>query len=264
MKKTRLLSNIYLNTGFFLIILLPFFCFSYAISLPLSDYILRGDQYFLSYHKDFANLKKALEQYEKATNESDAEIAYEAYWKISNVYMTMGDLEDEKAKRIDLYKLGKNAAWAGIKLNPGKADNHFWYFANLGKVSKLKGKISLLFALSEMKKHVNLALESDPNFIYAVNGQAILLQDIPRYLGGDIKKSESLFKKAIELDPNLSSPYWHLATLYEEEGREEEAIIQLNKLINLKKPTWYPNWEIKYKPWAEKLLDELKKKVTIQ
>ncbi len=235
-----------------------------ANSDTLSENIKKGDQYFLSYDKNLGNLTKAIEHYRKATEENNPAVRYEAYWKMANTYMTSGDIEKYKSKRIEYYQNGKDAAWEGIMVNPDMPDNHFWYFANLAKLSKLKGKMSLIFAVSKMKKHINLALKNDPDFVYAINGKAILLQDLPSYAGGNLKKSEEMFKKAIELQPNLSSPHLHLAELYIKTGREKEAREQLKKILGLKNPTWKANWIVRYKPTAERLLDKLNNQLSLR
>jgi tetratricopeptide (TPR) repeat protein len=228
-----------------------------------SDLLRQGDVFYEDYDKDAGNLDRAIEHYKMVIEKGEKDAIYDAYWKTATVYWTLGKISQKPEEGLDHYLKGSEAALKGMDIYPNRPESHFWYFACLGKISELKGKANTLIALSKLRKHINRALEIDPDYVFAVYGKAILLKKIPSYLGGDLKKSETLFKRVIELDPNFSNPYIELAKLYIEENREVEAKTLLVKVINMENPSWEANWNVFNRPAAKRLLGNIEHKVRL-
>jgi Flp pilus assembly protein TadD len=52
-------------------------------------------------------------------------------------------------------------------------------------------------------------------------------------LAANQKKSEELFRKAAGTDPSLPDPYFGLGSLYEQQGKKEQAVEAYRKYIDL-------------------------------
>ncbi len=234
-----------------------------ALASSSSDLLRQGDMFYKDYDKDTGNLDRAIKHYKMVIDKDEKDATYDAYWKTATVYWTLGKISQKSEEGLDHFMKGSEAALKGMAIYPDRPESHFWYFACLGKISELKGKANKLIALSKLRKHINRALEIDPDYIFAVYGKAILLKKTPSYLGGDLKKSETLFKRVIKLDPNFSNSYIELAKLYIEENREVEARTLLVKVINMESPSWEANWSVFNRPAAKRLLGNIEHHVRL-
>ncbi len=77
--------------------------------------------------------------------------------------MNMGDdLFTQESEKIEAYEKGLQAASQAMILHPDNAETHFLYAANLGSAIKLRGITSGAVNLSEIIKHVDLAIALAP------------------------------------------------------------------------------------------------------
>ena len=102
-----------------------------------------------------------------------------------------------------------------IELDPNYGTAHHWYAEFLLTVNRDDD------ALAEIKRAqdcdpLSLIINSIAGLIYALNG--------------DSATAEAQLKKTIEMDPNFGRAHLHLAGVYEQQGKYDEAIAEYEKL----------------------------------
>lgn len=180
-------------------------------------------------------------------------------WKqLSHVYMNMADdLLNDKSEKIEAYDKGLKAATQAMMLHPDDAENHFLYAANLGSATQLRGITSGVVNLSEVIKHVDRAIELDPHHAPSLQMKGGLLAELPWYLGGNAILAKNYLRRAIEADGKYTNARIILAKLLITEGKLEQARAQLLAVIQVQNPHYPYTWERRFRPEAQRLLDEL-------
>lgn len=178
--------------------------------------------------------------------------------ELAETYMDLADdlLTDEE-KRQRAYQEGAKAAKHAFELQDSNAQAHFLYAANLGSAERLKGLTNAAMKVKEIKQHVARAIELEPTHAQALQMMGGLLMELPWFLGGDEKKAQEYFERAITADGNFTNARILLAKLYKKQDRIEEAKKQLEAVIHAEHPHYPYTWARKFKPEAERLLKEL-------
>ncbi len=153
-------------------------------------------------------------------------------------WQSAGDL----AKAEDLFRRGLErkpddpelrAALAGVLARSGRAAEAAVEYTRMlvlspddaGLHAGLARALVNLGDLAEAGRHFNRSVDLDPHCdVYADLGQ---LQDV---LGREDLAQES-YEKGIALDPTCSAPRMHLASMWMEDGRYEEAALQYREAI---------------------------------
>jgi len=124
---------------------------------------------------------------------------------------------------------------------PKNADYLCWQAKSIAyelreRILKGASKISLLSKGRAVRKLYYKAVEVDPTHERALIGQAIILRDVPRVLGGNAKKAEQIFKGVIERDPKSIFGHHFLGTFYIRNRKDYELGIEyLKKAIEIGK-----------------------------
>jgi len=250
------------STRFFIFsILIVLICSVTAISLhaeepvPLStDSVLDPSQNGLNhawevlalYHRNPSNIDKTIEMLqEKLIREPDN---VEALLLLSRAWLTYGYVKARsKEDLIRVFENGTSAAEKAVELEHDNPDAHFFYVANLASLGDAKGLFNSLFMLPEVRRELDLILELDPNHENGLAMQGALFYYLPGILGGDMQISEIYIRRALSVDPHLSSAKFYLAMNLKKQKRYEEAIAVLNDLVMDKEPTFYPDWYLNRK-----------------
>lgn len=215
---------------------------------------------FFSYHENLGNIEKSIKMLEGFVENYPKHST--AMTLISRAYLTYGDsvakTEEEKLKAYE-----KGAEWGKKAVEAGEenARAHFWYFANLGRVQEIKGLFYGLRILKTLKYHINRAYQLSPEDAGILSALGSFYRELPGFVGGDRKKSEEFFKKAISADPKYSLAYYEYALLLYKEKRYREAKRVLLKAINMKNPTYIADWVVWDEPHARELLRKVEKKL---
>jgi len=90
------------------------------------------------------------------------------------------------------------------------------------------------------------AIQEDSSYALAYNDMGIILE-----AKGRIEDAKEAYLKAIALDPNLLSPYYNLAALYEKEGDLENAAYFWGMRLSL--GDWDDEWTWKAKEHLEQI-----------
>lgn len=208
------------------------------------------------YHRYPSNINKTIRMLEdklsKAPNNLDALILLSRAW-LTHGYVKARDKED----LIRVFENGIDAAQRAIAIDPNSADAHFFYVANLASLGDAKGLFNSLFMLPEVRRELETILELDPDHENALAMQGALYYYLPGLLGGDIIISEIYIRRALSIDPHLSSAKLYLAMNLRKQKRYDEALKELYELLKDSEPTFYPDWYINRK-YALRMISKIK------
>ena len=172
------------------------------------------------------NLEAAIKAYENVIAEDPDNL--EALTKLARAHylLAYAYLENsDKKRQIETYYKGVQYGEKGTALNPefrkmieaGKKMEEaikvlgneylgaiYWTASNLGKWAKAKGLLSILTHKDKAKKAMERIIEIDERFFYGAPHRYLgaYYAFTPGIIGGDLKKSEEHFKKALEIEPN--------------------------------------------------------------
>jgi tetratricopeptide (TPR) repeat protein len=198
-------------------------------------------------------LKAALEKAAETEPDSDTLLA------LAQVCFMYGDVRatTEDAK-LAAYDRGRQAAKRAIELAPKSAPAQFWYGTNTGRWGQTKGIMRSLFLLPTVKEAMQTALALDPGYApaYALGGS--IYYEVPGYAGGDLDRSEAMFRKGLELEPRETNMRLGLARTLLKKGRTADARRELEAVLGEKAPSNPADWTIKDMPQAKTILAEIK------
>jgi tetratricopeptide (TPR) repeat protein len=160
-------------------------------------------------------------------------------------------------EKLDAYEQGRQAAKRAAEAAPKNARAHFWYATNAGRWGQTKGVVRSLFLLPEVKRGMETAIELDPRFPQAYVLAGTVYYEVPGLFGGDLEKSEALFRKGLEVDPRFTGLRVGLARTLIKRGRPDEARRELQAVLDEKAPSNVADWTLKDTPEARTLLDSL-------
>lgn len=220
------------------------FSFSFALcGQNVQELIEKGDRIAL---KDFEN-QRALETFLKA--EKLEPNNYEVLWRISRSYVDIAEhmpdkTDSEKEAQLTKYETALGYAEKAIKIAPDQSVNYLRRAIVNGRIALFKGVFSAISLVNKVKEDCEKAIKLNNggkeimSVVYYVLGRTHLkvceksyLVRLPLGLGwGDMDKSISNLKKAIELRPSYRMYHFELAKAYVEEGEEELAISHLYKI----------------------------------
>ncbi|GJL63438.1 MAG: hypothetical protein NPIRA04_20920 [Nitrospirales bacterium] len=187
--------------------------------------------------------------------------------KLAGLYLEIGDLSRaSKEQRISFHEQGALYAKEALTRQETLADAHFYYAANLGRAAELSGLMASAFAVEELKDHATRAVELQADHAPALHMLGRMLEELPWFLGGDEDAALQYLQKAVLADEHDVHARFDLARLYVKRKNVVAAIKELRKIVhhNPSEQNW--NWELRYKPEAEKMLDELaeNKRVSVE
>ncbi len=175
------------------------------------------------------------------------------------IWLTYGDVvTKDKNDKLKAYEKGRDIAKKGIELSLSNPDAHFWYTANMGRWGQTKGVLGSLFLLPKIKKELDLILKLNPEYIAALDAYGVLYYELPRFFGGDLELAEKYLRKAIKLEPHLTILRVDLARVLIKRHRYEEAINELNNVLDEKEPKVYADWYVIDRKAAEELIAKIK------
>ena len=180
---------------------------------------------------------------------------------LSRVWLTYGYVKARsKEELIRVFENGKNAAEKAIGIEPGNADAHFFYVANLASLGDTKGLFNSLFMLPEVRRELETVLELDPNHVNGLAMTGALYLYLPSMLGGDLHISEVYLKRSVSLDPHVSSAGLYLAANLKRQKKYDEALEVLNGILNDRNPSFYPDW-VENRKYAYMMMREIKQEM---
>ena len=163
-------------------------------------------------------------------------------------------------EKLDAYERGRQAGRRAVELAPRNAQAHFWYATNSGRWGQTKGVMRSLFLLPSVKEEMRVALDLDPTFpgTYALAGS--VFYEVPGLFGGDLDKSEEMFRKGIAIDGRSTGLRVGLAKTLIKKNRIDEARRQLQMVLDEKRPQNPADWTMKDSRQAREILESIKGK----
>lgn len=180
---------------------------------------------------------------------------------LSHVYFLYGDvraLTDEE--KLAAYRRGRELGKRAVELAPRSEDAHLWYALNTGRWGQTKGVMRSLFLVPELKRELEIIFQLNPRSVAGHILAGNVLAELPALLGGDRKKAEEHFRRALEIDPRYTAARVDFARLLIAQGRQAEARRELLRAVEETAPTNPSDWAARDLPRARKLLESLKDK----
>jgi tetratricopeptide (TPR) repeat protein len=175
--------------------------------------------------------------------------------QIAFLYGDVRARNDEE--KLEAYEQGRQAAKRAAEMAPRNGRAHFWYATNAGRWGQTKGVMRSLFLLPEVKRGMETALELDPRYPPAYVLAGTVYYEVPGLFGGDLEKSERLFRTGLEVDARFTGLRIGLARTLIKRGRLPEARRELQAVLDEKTPSNPADWTLKDAPEAHRLLDTL-------
>ena len=174
-------------------------------------------------------------------------------------YYIWGDIramtEDQK---LAAYDRGRAMAMRAIEIQPRNVQAHFWYALNTARWGQTKGIVRSLFLLSSVQEEIRMILQLDAQFtpVYALAGH--VYAEVPGLFGGDLQKSEAMFRKGLEQDPRFTAMRVGLGKTLVKLGRLAEAQRELQAVLEEQTPSNPADWALRDSKEAQELLASLK------
>ena len=162
--------------------------------------------------------------------------------------------------KLAAYDRGRQAAKQAISLAPSSGRAQFWYGANTGRWGQTKGVLRALFLLPTVKEAMETALALDPGYAPAYSLAGSIYYEVPGFAGGDLDRSEAMFRKGLEIDPHYTTMRVGLARTLLEKGRTAEARRELEAVLDETLPSNLADWTLKDAPQAKALLARMKER----
>jgi len=210
------------------------------------------------YHEDPTRLDRARDVLEAALKQ---ERRVETLILLARVYFLVGDVRATTPEaKLAAYDRGRDLGQRAVELAPRSEEAHLWYAINTGRWGQARGVVRSLFLLPTVREELDVIFALNPK---SVRGHALagnVLFEVPGLLGGDRKKAEEHYRKALEIDPRFTVVRVDLARLLIATGRHDEARRELTRVIDERAPTNVADWTVKDVPRARALLDSIKGK----
>jgi len=180
-------------------------------------------------------------------------------WKISRCYWALANRAVDEEEKESFYKQGINYSKIAVENDHSNSNAHLWYSLTVGSQALESGIMNALYLRDPIKAALEKALALDPNNVNALMGLAGWYFYVPVLLGGDKSKTFGLIDKALKVDPNYTGIRIRKAEMLVAENRYREAVIVLQKLIRIDKPTLSGDGR-EDKAKAKEMLEWLKEK----
>ena len=171
---------------------------------------------------------------QKAQRASDPEFLV----RLADLYLDLGDDGyTEESKRLAAYEEGAKVARQAIELQEHNAHAHYLYAANRGSAAQLKGMMASALTVQELKRHVNRALELQPELAPALHMKGMMLEELPWLLGGNADEALSYLRRALVAAPNYTHARLDLAKAYIKRKNPDLARKELSTILQQPLPS---------------------------
>lgn len=220
-----------------------------------SPLVARARSWVTRYHEDPARLDAL-----RADLARSIAIApnVDALVALAHVCFLWGDV---RARNVDdklgAYAEGRDAAKQAAELAPRSAPAHFWYATNVARWGQTKGIMRSLFLLPTLRREMDAVFALDPTYtpVYSLAGQ--VYSELPAVLGGDLAKSEQMFRAGLALDARFTGMRVGLARTLIKQGRIAEARTELEAVLAETAPGNPADWALRDSKEARALLGSL-------
>ncbi|MGH7308943.1 MAG: tetratricopeptide repeat protein [Candidatus Rokuibacteriota bacterium] len=210
------------------------------------------------YHEDPTRLDRARDLLEAAIKQ---ERRVDTLILLARVHFLVGDVRATTPEaKLAAYDRGRELGQRAVELAPRSEEAHLWYAINTGRWGQARGVVRSLFLLPTVREELDIIFGLNPK---SARGHALagnVMFEVPGLLGGDRRKAEEHYRKALQIDPRFTVVRVDLARLLIATGRHDEARRELTRVIDERAPTSIADWTVKDVPRARALLDSLRAK----
>lgn len=234
-----------MRSSIFLFLMLLFM--STTMQAQVSDSLLaKADSLYETYQEE-----EALDTYRQVLERDSTQ--YTALWRASFLYARVGNRFDDKDNKKEYFNKGIELAEQALKVDSTDTQSNFVMSVAMGRKALISGAKQRVAASREIKKFVDRALEADSSnagawhvlgrWHYKVANLSFVERLAANTLFGGIpgdasnEEAASAIERAIELNPDYVLYYYDLARVYEEMGRDEEAIQTCRTALDLENLT---------------------------
>jgi tetratricopeptide (TPR) repeat protein len=179
--------------------------------------------------------------------------------ELSRVWFLTGDFRARsEGERVAAYERGAETARRAIAGAPRNDRAHLWLAINSGRIAEIKGVGRALTLVGTIREESDTVLKLNPSNVEGLVLAGGLAAQMPVFMGGDRGRAETLFKRALELDPHLTGGRIELARLYISTKRWLDAQRELQSVVDEPAATDLPGWTASDRPRAKVLLAELR------
>ncbi|PYN29576.1 MAG: hypothetical protein DMD76_00445 [Candidatus Rokuibacteriota bacterium] len=114
--------------------------------------------------------------------------------------------------------------------------------------------------LGTIREESVTVLRLNPSSVDGLILAAGMAAELPAFMGGDRAKAETLFTRALDLDPHQTGGRLELARLYLGLRRWTDAARELQAVMDETTPTDRPRWAMSDLPRARAMLFELRER----
>ena len=207
-----------------------------------------------TWHEDPARIDRARIELETV---SGASASAETLVELARAWFLTGDFRARGEERAAAYERGSEVARRAIAVAPQNDRAHLWLALNSGRTAEMRGVMRAVTLVGTIREEAETVLKLNPTNVEGLILSAALAAEMPGFLGGDRKRAEALFKRALEIEPRQTGGRLELARLYMGARRWAEARQELERVINESEPTDLPRWVVSERPRARALLAEL-------
>lgn len=213
---------------------------STAYSTNISEGLTTAEKLFAE-RSDIEKLRLSVKTLAEARNPDLRN--YEVEWKFAKYSYFLGKVGPIEKDSIEAFEKGRDAGRIASRIEPDKADGHFWYAANLGELSRISPITVGIKSVDDLRESLNTVIAIEPNYqngsAYDALGQ---LEMATRTLkGGTIAKAIEFYEKGVQLSPDNANIRLHLAEAYLAAKKDSDAKKQLTALFALTPNPLYAN-----------------------
>ena len=178
--------------------------------------------------------------------------------ELSRAWFLTGEvLARSAADKTTAYERGREVAQRAIAAAPDSDAAHLWLGVNTGRFAESRGRTTGLTMLPAIRASSDTVLRLNPRNVDGLILAGGILANVPHLMGGDRRKAEAYFKRALEIDPHKTGARLELAELYVDTRRWADAGQQVRGILDEKAPTDVPRWTVTEVPRARVLLAEI-------
>lgn len=205
---------------------------SSSISTNISEHLDKAERLFAE-RSEIANLREAVKTLGAARNPDLRN--YEVEWKFAKYSYFLGKVEPLEKDAIAVFEKGRDAAKIASRIEPNKADGHFWYGANLGELGRISPVTVGIKSVDDIREAINASIAIEPGYQNGSGYDALgQLEMATRTLkGGTIEKAIEYYEKGLEISPDNANLRLHLAEACLAAKREADARKHLTALFAL-------------------------------
>ncbi len=185
--------------------------------------------------------------------------SYEAAWKLAEFDYYLGEHTTDERERDEAFREGTEAGKSAVRLQPERAEGHFWLGANYGGTAE-HSTLASLSSVEDIRTEMEAVLKLNEGFqhgsAYMVLGQLYL--QAPRILGGDHQKAIENLEKGLRFGKNNGLLRLRLAEAYHAVSRDGDARKQIDSILSLTPEPDYVPEQKDAVTQARKLLEKLK------